>query len=183
MTAEIFGYCILIIAARVVDVSLGTIRTICVVNGRRRVAWILGFFEILIWIFAVSKVIQNLEHPAFAIAYAIGFAFGNYVGITIEKRLAFGEQVVRVFTRKGLELAEYLRGLGFRVTKFAGEGRDGPVDLLFIEIPRRIASQAAAMARRIDPECFIVVDDVRFVSASVTSGFQTTDWRAIAKKK
>lgn len=183
MTLAIFGYCLLIFVARIVDVSLGTIRTICVVNGRRHVALLLGFFEILVWIFAVSKVIQNLEHPALAVAYALGFATGNYVGITIEKRLAFGEQVVRVFTRKGLELAEYLRGLGFRVTQFSGAGRDGPVDLLFIEISRRMAAQAAEMARRFDTECFIVVDDVRFASAAMTSGYQPTDWRAIIKKK
>ena len=88
MNGAILSTCILIFAARIVDVSLGTIRTICVVNGRRHVALVLGFFEILVWIFAVSKVIGDLQHPVLAVAYALGFATGNFVGITIEKRLA-----------------------------------------------------------------------------------------------
>ena len=183
MNGAILSTCILIFAARIVDVSLGTIRTICVVNGRRHVALVLGFFEILVWIFAVSKVIGDLQHPVLAVAYALGFATGNFVGITIEKRLAFGEQVVRVFTRKGLELAEHLRNLGLVITQFDGQGRDGPVELLFIQTPRAVAAAAARQARSFDPECFIVVDDVRAVSVALNGGFQPTDWRAILKKK
>lgn len=94
-----------IVVARITDVSLGTLRTMNVMQGRRGVAWILGFCEILIWVFAVSKVIGNLQQPAYAIAYALGFATGNYVGMTFEKWIALGEQVVRVFTRAGAQIA------------------------------------------------------------------------------
>lgn len=183
MNAEVLGTCLLIVIARIGDVSLGTLRTICVVNGQRGVAWILGFFEILIWLMVVSKVINSLDDPAYAIAYALGFATGNYIGITLEKYVAFGEQVVRVFTRQGVQLAEDLRGSGFVVTRFAGEGRDGPVDLLFIETPRKLAPKAAQQAKQLDPDCFIVVDDVRSVSSGLLRGFEPTGWRAILKKK
>jgi uncharacterized protein YebE (UPF0316 family) len=184
MDANVLGVCLLIFVARIGDVSLGTIRTICVVNGRRGVAWILGFFEILIWIMVVSKVINNLNVPAYAIAYAFGFATGNYVGITIEKYLAFGEQVVRVFTRQGAALAADLRTAGFGVTQLSGEGRDGPVDLLFIETPRKIAPQAAQQAKKFDPDCFIVVDDIRSTSNAYARGpLQANGWMGILKKK
>lgn len=184
MNLEVLGICTLIVLARIGDVSLGTIRTICVVNGRRGISWILGFFEILIWILVVSKVINNLDNFAYAIAYALGFATGNYVGITIEKYLAFGEQVVRVFTRRGKELAESLRAAGFGVTQFPGQGRDGPVDLLFIQMPRKLAAKAAAQAKQFDPDCVIVVDDVRSASnVYIPPAAAGSGWPAMLKRK
>lgn len=162
ITSEVVLGCLLIVAARVADVSLGTIRTVAVINGRRFVSWMLGFFEVLIWILVVSRVIQTIhEHPLYPIAYALGFATGNFVGITIENRLAFGERVVRVFTRRGHELAGSLRERGFGVTEFDGRGRDGPVSILFVVAKRKEVGSITRSARELDPECFYVVDDIR----------------------
>ena len=184
MNAAVLGTCVLIVLARIADVSFGTIRTICVVNGRRGIAWVLAIFEILIWIAVVSKVITNLDNYAYAIAYAIGYATGNFVGITIEKYLAFGEQVVRVFTRKGEAMAMELRNAGFGVTQLVGQGRDGPVDLLFVQTLRKVAPRAARQAHKIDPECFIVVDDIRSTSnAYARTALQSTSWLGILKKE
>lgn len=174
---------LLIILARIGDVSLGTLRTISVIHGRRSIAWLLGFGEILVWLFAVSQVLHNLDQPLYAICYAIGFATGNYVGITLDEWLAFGEQVVRVFTRQGPVLAAALRAEGFRVTEFEGRGRSGPVHLLFIEVPRRHARRLVRRARDLDPRCFWVLDDVRYVSTTTPRPVQPTGWRAILKKK
>jgi uncharacterized protein YebE (UPF0316 family) len=184
MNTAVLGTCLLIVLARIGDVSFGTIRTICVVNGRRGIAWILAIFEILIWLAVVSKVITNLNNYYYAISYAIGYATGNYVGITIEKYLAFGEQVVRVFTRKGEAMAAVLRDAGFGVTMLVGQGRDGPVDLLFVQTLRKVAPKAAQQAHRIDPECFIVVDDIRSTSnAYARTALQSTSWLGMLKKK
>lgn len=183
MSWTVLGYCALIFFARIVDVSLGTIRTICVVYGRRVTAWILGFFEVLVWILVVSKVLTNMNDLRYAIAYALGFATGNYIGITIDKRIAFGQQVVRVFTRVGMELAEKLRQEGFGVTVFVGSGRDGPVEELFIQTPRRRTQHAAAEARKMDPECFIVVDDIRSASTATTRAMQPAAWLSVLKRK
>ena len=71
---SVFLTCLLIVAARITDVSLGTIRTINVVQGRRTLALVLGFFEVLIWVFVVSRVINEIRQPAYALAYALGFA-------------------------------------------------------------------------------------------------------------
>lgn len=183
MDSTVLVTCLLIIAARITDVSLGTLRTVNVIQGRRGVSWVLGFFEILIWIFAVSKVIGNLQQPAYAISYALGFATGNYVGMTFEKWIAFGEQVVRVFTREGPKMAAQLRSEGFRVTSFEGEGRDGMIHMLFIEIPRRKTADIIEFARQLDPKCFYVVDDVRMASLASITLHEPTGWRAILKKK
>lgn len=161
MTWPILLNCLLIVMARITDVSLGTLRTVNVINGRGRVAWALGFCEVLIWIMVVSKVVQSLSNPAYALAYAFGFATGNYLGIAIEKRIAYGEQVLRIFTRQGGALADSLRSQGFGVTEFEGRGREGPVYLLFLHIQRRQAEQAAACARGFDPDCYVVIDDIK----------------------
>jgi len=174
--------CVLIILARITDVSLGTIRTINVVQGRRALALVLGFFEVLIWVFVVSRVIQEIRQPVYAIAYATGFALGNWVGMTIEARLALGRQVVRIFSRQGPEMAVALRESGLRVTQFDGYGRDGPVQQLFIEIVRRDAGKVVAQARALDPRCYYMVDDVRLVS-STSEPRSSGGWRFAIKKK
>ncbi len=183
MDGAVWLACALIIVARIADVSLGTLRTVSVVQGRRGVAWVLGFVEILIWVFAVSKVIQNLQQPAYALSYALGFATGNYIGMTLERWLAFGEQVVRVFTRRGQEIATQLRLEGFPVTSFQGEGRDGPIEMLFIEVPRKKSCDIIQFAREKDPRCFYIVDDVRLASPAQIMLHQPTGWRAVLKKK
>ena len=178
--------CLLIFLARVADVSMGTLRTAWIVQGRRTLAFILGFFEILIWLVAVSRVIDNIDDNWwYAIFYALGFATGNYVGITLERKLAYGEQTIRVFTQMGKEMAGTFRAAGFGVTIFRGQGRDSEVDMCFIETRRRAIGRLVAQARLIDPHCYYIVDDVQAVSTAPSRRLpgQPTGWRAIRKKK
>ncbi len=176
--------CLLIIVARIADVSIGTIRTINVVQGRRTLAVCLGFFEVLIWVVVVSRVIQDInEQPIYPLAYALGFALGNYIGMTIESRIALGRQVVRIFTRQGAAVAGPLREAGYRVTQFDGCGRDGPVQQLFIEIVRKQAGNVIQQARALDPRCYYMVDDVRYASSADLEIGEPTGWRAVLKKK
>jgi uncharacterized protein YebE (UPF0316 family) len=164
--------------------ALGTLRSVTVVQGRRGLSWLLGFFEILIWIFAVSKLFDGLAtNPMFAFSYAFGFATGNYVGLTLEKWLALGEQVVRVFTRDGGTLASRLRQHGHLVTEIEGRGAAGPVSVLLVATSRKDAARVGRRAREFDPGCFYVVDDIRLASAASIPGLQPTGWRAILKKK
>lgn len=183
MDAEAILVCFLIIIARIADVSLGTIRTVSIVQGRRALAWGLGFAEILIWVFAVSKVITNLGQPIFAVCYAFGFATGNYVGLTLERWLSMGRQGVRIFTRKGFEVADTLWAEGIPATVFEGEGRDDAVYELFISTPRRQVPHVTRRVRELDPECFYVIEDVRTASTAHPVPRQPTGWRAILKKK
>jgi uncharacterized protein YebE (UPF0316 family) len=175
--------CLGIIMARTLDVSLGTLRTVFVVQGRRSLAWFLGFWEILIWVTVASRVIQNLSEPVYLVAYALGYATGNAVGITLERWLAFGDQVVRVFTKEGPRIAAQLRSEGFRAVAFPGDDDDGPIDMLFIEVPRRKTPDVALFIRHIDPNCFYTIDDVQMVSRPSLLLHRPTGWRAVMKKK
>lgn len=151
----------LVFCARLCDVSLGTMRLMLVVSGHRSWAWLVAFSEAAIWVFAIVAVFKYLDEPIVAVGYALGYATGTYLGMTFERRFKLGEQVVRIFTNRGKDVAQGLRDAGYRVTSFKGEGRDGPVDLIFIQAARRNADAAAQTARRIDPNCFYVIDDIR----------------------
>lgn len=156
-----------IVLARIVDVSMATVRTIYLVQGRRGRAALLGFFEVLVWIVVVSNVIQNLDHPIYMVSYAMGFSLGTYIGIGLEARFGSRQHVVRIFTRAADEVAAALRELGFVVTRFEGSGREGPITLLFLEVPRRRLRAAMACAVESDPTCFVIVDDIRSSSRAV----------------
>ena len=84
---------ILIVFAKIIDVSLGTIRIILVSKGKKFLAPLLGFIEVLIWILTIGQVMKNLTNPVNYIAYALGFSLGNYFGIIIENKLAIGQVV------------------------------------------------------------------------------------------
>ncbi|RUL85939.1 DUF2179 domain-containing protein [Tautonia sociabilis] len=182
----IWAIALLIFGMRILDVSLGTLRTISVVQGRIRLSVLLGFFEVLIWVIGVSQVMAGFDRsPLLPVAYAGGFAAGNGVGIAIEKRLALGSVVVRMIsTAYGDRIAETLRIQGYRLTSFPGQGRNGPVTLLFITCKRREAPRIIQTARAQDPTLFYTIEPIRERSVELLSPLpQTTGWRAFLKKK
>lgn len=152
---------ILIMLARVTDMTLDTVRTSAIVQGRRTFAAILGFFEAVVYISAVAKVLLNMDHPVYILAYGLGVALGTHFGITIERWLAFGQQMVFVFTHKGIDLATSLRATGYRLTEANGHGRAGDLAILYVLVPRRNVRALLDRARAVDENCFWVVNDVR----------------------
>lgn len=172
-----------IVFARIIDVSLATIRTIYLVRGRRGRAALLGFFEVLIWIAVVSGVIQNLEHPIYMVSYAFGFALGTYIGIGLEARFSSAQQVIRIFSRTGDQVTTRLRDLGFVVTQFEGTGKEGPISLIFLEVSRRRIKQVLDAAIEVDPTCFCIVDDVRQTSGAVVRSASSRRPRVFGVRK
>ena len=180
----IWAVAALIFFLRIIDVSIGTVRTISVVHGRVKLAVFMGFFELLIWTAAVSQVILGLSaHPLLIVAYAGGYAVGNAAGITIERRLAIGSCVVRMLSdSKGAEVAAALRVLGQHVTSFLGEGPGGLRTLVYATCARRDLPGLLDAARRVDPALFYAVE--RFSETSTLPVVVTpTGWRAVLKKK
>lgn len=161
-TTESLLLALVIFCARVIDVSLGTLRHAMIIRGKRLVTFCIAFLESIVWVFAVSKVLSDLSEPLTALAFALGFATGTFVGMTIENLLKIGDQVVKVFSNKGHEVATQLRAEGFRVTEFEGKGRDGVVVLLFVQVRRRDARKVMDLARTLDKGCYLVVEDIRW---------------------
>jgi uncharacterized protein YebE (UPF0316 family) len=161
MNITVFVTFCLIVLARIIDVSLDTIRMVSVVQGRRVFAAVLGFFQAVVFICAVAKVLLNMSQPVYALAYGLGFATGTYLGMTIEHRLAFGKQLVFLLTPKGPELAEVLRAADYLVAELKGRTRDGDLTILCVEIARREAQKLICLASVIDERCVVIVHDIR----------------------
>jgi uncharacterized protein YebE (UPF0316 family) len=153
---------VLIILARIVDVTLDTIRIIYISRGMRYLAPVFGFFEILIWLMAISQIMRNLNNPVYYLAYAIGFATGNLVGIFVEERLAVGRVVLRIITQKDTtKLVSHLRSCGYGVTTVNAEGSTGPVNLIFTIIDRNKVESVIQCIHTYNPRAFYSIEDVR----------------------
>jgi uncharacterized protein YebE (UPF0316 family) len=128
---------LLIFGARIMDVSLNTIRIIFVMGGRKGISTILGFFESLIWLLAIGQIFQHVDNIYSYIAYPAGFAAGIYVGMRIEERLAYGKVVVRLITQQPLKpLLSYLNDKEWRYSFVEAESARGREQLLFTVIQR-----------------------------------------------
>jgi uncharacterized protein YebE (UPF0316 family) len=164
---EFFSYLIvpiLIFFVRVVDVSLGTIRIIFVSRGIRYLSAMLGFLEVLVWLFAISQIFRNLNSPLHYIAYAGGFGMGNFVGITIERKLSMGNRLVRIITRKDASgLLKALKEQGYGITSLDGQGATGPVKIIFSVVRRDHVSDVIKIAKKFNPKAFYTVEDVMSV--------------------
>ena len=159
---------LIVFFARVVDVSLGTMRIIYTSRGKRNIASLLGFAEVFIWIVVVSQIIRNVHSlPAYT-AYAAGFATGTFVGMKIEERLALGTLVLRIILpHGGDEMAQSLRKAGYGVTIVNGEGASGAVKLLYTVIKRRDLEDVAKIIHGSNSKAFFSVEEVRLAESGV----------------
>jgi uncharacterized protein YebE (UPF0316 family) len=151
-----------IFALRVSDMSLDTLRMLFVMRGRKSVAWVLGFFQSVIFVVAITSVLQNMGNLLNVIGYAAGFATGNVVGMLIEERLAIGHILLSVISsRRGSAIAECLRDAGYAVTEIPARGKDGMVTLLNCNVLRKNVDKVRQLVNTVDDEAFITADDVR----------------------
>lgn len=169
--SSIFSYVLmplLIFLARICDVSIGTMRIIFVSKGKKYIAPILGFFEVLIWITAISKIMQNLDNYVNYIAYAAGFATGNYIGMIIEEKLAMGIQMIRVFSYRGeKELVNTLNSQGYGATVVEAHGARENVHLIYTIVQRNELDNVLGVINTLNPDAFYTIEDVKAVNAGI----------------
>ena len=182
-----FGLLALIVFfSRVLDVSIGTIRTIATVQGRIALAFVLGLFEVTIWLVVIAAVVSTvLDRPWLLIFYALGFSTGNVVGIMLEGKLALGHTILRVITsRHAQEITDALREAGFRVTRFEGQGERGPVSELHIICERRDLPRALKVVDGIDPEVFYLCEaPTRVRRYRGQMALPPASWKGLLKRK
>ena len=168
LQSPVFGWVILpllIFVSRICDVSIGTIRIIFVSRGKRFLAPLLGFFEVSVWLLAISQIMQRLDNPVCFLAYAAGFSMGNYVGIRLEEKLAVGNLIVRIFlTDSGFLLKEQLYEAGFGVTSIAGHGRNGELEILFSVIKSKYLGKIIEVIEDCQTGAFYSVEDAKSVN-------------------
>ncbi|MDY6931504.1 MAG: DUF5698 domain-containing protein [Halobacteriota archaeon] len=159
---------VLIFLARVLDVSLDTIRIIFISKGFIYFAPIVGFFEIIIWLFSIEQLFQHNGSIIYYVAYAGGFAMGTFVGIYLEDRLSLGIVVIQVVTkREASDLVDILRSSGYIISSVDAESAEGEAKIIYIIIDRRDVEDVISIIKKHNPRAFYSMEDVRSVSERV----------------
>lgn len=164
-----------IFALRIVDVSCDTMRVIFAIRGKRGIAALLGFVQALVWIFAVGNAVKHLDSLLHVFGYAGGYALGTFVGVTIERTIAYGVATVRVVSKySGVEIAEALRTAGYAVTEFPGFGRDGAVEILNSVVQRSHIDDVLRLIEKWDRSAFVTVEEPKVLRGGSVAA---RDWR------
>lgn len=149
---------LLIMCLRITDVSLGTVRMLMTVQGKKYIAGGIGFFEVTIWVLAIRYIMQNLDNLWNILGYSTGFALGTILGITIEQLLGAGYIQLHVFSMNYADaIADELRKNEIGVTLLPGEGGSGGVAVLMVLITRKRKKEIIKIIEDIDPKAFISV--------------------------
>ena len=185
--AEFYAWVILpllIFVARVADVTLQTMRIIFTSRGRRRLAPLLGFFEVLIWVVALGQLVQNLNSVTSYLGYAAGFAAGNFVGMVIEDRLAIGTLIVRsIVDIGGEEVLLRLHEAGFGATVVEGHGSTGPVKIIYAVVKRKHLHKVTDIIHQVHPRAFVTIEDLRSTEAGIFPSPAARDPRRQGERK
>ncbi len=168
---EIYQYILLpliVFFARICDVSLGTLRIVFVSKGKKNIAPILGFFEVFIWIVVISQILKSVDNIICYVAYAGGYAAGNFIGMHIEERIALGTQLIKVFSAKNIcVLQKRLNEAGFGTTVIEGGGSMGKVSIMYVVINRKAFEKVEKIITEFDPSLFYVIEDVRSANSGI----------------
>ncbi|GJQ35097.1 MAG: DUF5698 domain-containing protein [Anaerolineales bacterium] len=158
------GGAFLVFGLRLLDVPIGTLKTVLMVRGLRTWATLLGLIEVTVWLTAMGKVMGQLDNPWNIAGYALGYTAGTWLGMWVESRLAFGlVEVHTISLHKSTELTESMRAAGYGVTQFQGFGESGPVCIVGTIVERKHLDTLLKRIHEIDPASFITVDDTRRV--------------------
>ncbi len=169
---------ILIFLSRIADQSIGTLRLIFVSKGYKIYAPMLGFFEVIIWLMAVSQILKQMDNFLYYIAYGAGFATGNYIGILLEEKISLGTVAVRIIpTFETNDLVKYLKENNYGLTMVNAEGTRGPVKVLYLIIPRKQVKNLVAIINRYNPHAFYSIEDVKSVKHGVIRQDNPVFWK------
>ncbi|MDD4878024.1 MAG: DUF2179 domain-containing protein [Candidatus Nanoarchaeia archaeon] len=156
---------LLIFFARILDVSIGTIRVIFISRGLKFLAPMLGFFEVLIWLLAIRQVMANLSSPLYFIAYAAGFATGTFVGIVLEDKISIGKVIIRIIARDhAKDLIKELQKRNYHITTSNAKGSYGKVKIVFTITQRHNIPRVAEIINQFQPHAFYSIEDIRYSS-------------------
>lgn len=163
----LFLLCLKIFFVRIIDVSLGTVRTLITVKGRTLLASMVGFIEVFVWFVIVKEALNTTETSLWiAIAYSLGFATGTYIGGYLSDRFIKGNFGVQVVTsNNNHKLIDQLRQEGYAVSVIDVKGQDKANEkyMLFIEIQKNNFEHLKKLIHSIDKKAFIVVNETKYV--------------------
>jgi len=159
---------LLIFLSRIADQSIGSMRLIFLSKGYKFIAPMLGFFEVIIWLIAVSQIMKHLDNVLCYIAYGAGFAMGNYIGMTLEERISIGTVLVRIIPNLNTaELIEALRLHNFGLTTIDANGSRGEVKIFISIINRKDLKEYISIINKINPNAFYTIEEVKTINQGI----------------
>jgi uncharacterized protein YebE (UPF0316 family) len=166
----ILSSALLVFILRLTEVSIGTIRTIMVMRGKRTWAALFGFVEVSLWLIAIGQVIGHLDTLWNGLGYSGGYVAGTLLGMWLEGKLAVGYVDVDIVSiSKGAELVQKVRQAGYGATQLKAEGRSGAVQLIGVVAPRKKVTHLLRLINEVDTTSFITVKEAR----QVVHGYQS----------
>ncbi len=168
---------LLICCARILDQSIGTLRLIFLSRGMKLLTPFMAFFESLIWLLAVSQILKHMDNFMTFIAYGLGFALGNYVGILLDEKMSMGNSVIRIFPHiDPSPFVQYLRDNNFGYTLMNAEGSKGPLKIIFSIVKRKHLKQFVESLDQIMPNSFYTIEEVKSVEKGI---FKATNRKSL----
>jgi uncharacterized protein YebE (UPF0316 family) len=176
-----FTYLVLPLAiffARICDVTIGTVRIVMVAKGEKIIAPILGFFEVFIWLLAISRIFENLDNWLCYVTYAAGFATGNYIGLIVEEKLAMGIVRIQMVTKENTSvLISKLKDSRFGVTVLEAKGANEEVNIIYTIVKRTDVSKVEDIIRDSLPDAFYSIEEIKSVNKGVFPIKKSSRWR------
>ncbi len=162
---ELLILCLKVFIVRIMDVSMGTIRTIVTVKGNRIMAALIGFFEALIWFIVVKEALTtNIKSIWIALSYSAGFALGTYIGTILSSRFIKGTTTFQVIlSNKNENIINILRNKGYAVTVLDVKGYKEDKYMLFIEVSNKRCNNLSNLIKAYDSKAFIVANETKYV--------------------
>lgn len=167
MTSAWFLYLImplLILIARIIDVSLGTVRIILANKGIKLYSSIIGFFEVLIWLLVITTIMENLNNPVTYIAYAIGFAVGTYCGICLEERISIGKVRLRIITKEDIvKMIDDLKPTKYVFVSDSVNSSEGKIRIINAFLERKYIPTVIKKVKQRDPDAFYTIEELKLI--------------------
>lgn len=164
---SVFLLCIKIFFIRIIDVTLGTIRTIYTVKDKNLTASSIGFFEVLVWFIIAKEALDtNSSSILVGISYALGFAAGTFIGGKISTKVIKGTISVQIITNKATNTwLDELRENGYAVSVMDIREKDNEPKkyMFFMEISTNEFDKVHRIIKKHDKNAFIVVNESKFV--------------------
>ncbi len=163
---RILSICLIILFARIVDVSLSTIVTVLTVKSKRVLATVLGFIDVIIWFLVVREALTtSIKSIWIAISYALGYAIGTFIGTTLSNKLINGKVSMQVvLDEKNESKINEIRDKGFAISQVNCTGKDNAKKLmLFIELDKKNINDLKNIINKIDENAFMVINETKYV--------------------
>ncbi len=159
--------CLYIFLARLIDVSIGTVRTILTVQGKRKMASILAFIEVMIWFYVAANALDNAgDSVLIPISYAGGFALGTFIGSYITSKYVDGYLGLWIITKNNnTKLINSLRksGYGISIVDLKKTKDNIKKDLILIATKKKSLKEITLLVKKYDSNAFITVNETKYV--------------------